>query len=298
VAATGSGPVAEGRATLDRQADKTRAKARSGTGWYEGLARTGLVAKGVSYGLVGALAIGVAIDAGGKATSRQGALSSLADHSWGKLILILLAAGFAAYAAWRFVQAFAEPEDPSDGEAKGEAKQWGKRAGYVGRGLVYAGLAWSTVALLLGGGEGESQTEKAHHTTRTVLSWPAGRYLVGIAGLCLIGAGLWNAYRGLAKKFADRWRGGMSATERTWGEPAGLVGHLARGVVFTLIGFFVTKAAVDYKPNDAIGLDGALQKLAHATYGPWLLGVTAAGLIAYGIFCLVDARYRDVSAGG
>jgi hypothetical protein len=291
-----TGPVAGGRAKLERQADRTRAKARSGTGWYEGLARVGLVAKGISYGLVGALAIGVAIDAGGKATSRQGALSSLADHSWGKLILILLAAGFAAYAAWRFVQAFAQPEDPTESEAKGEAKQWGKRAGYVGRGLIYAGLTWSTVALLLGGGEGESQTEKAHETTRTILSWPAGRYLVGIAGLCLVAVGLWNAYRALTTKFEDKWRGGMSSTERTWGVRAGVVGHLARGVVFTLIGVFVTKAAIEYDPKEAIGLDGALQKLAHASYGPWLLGITAAGLIAYAIFCLVDARYRDVCA--
>jgi hypothetical protein len=69
-------------------------------------------------------------------------------------------------------------------------------------------------------------------------------------------------------------------------------------VVFALIGVFVTKAAIDYDPKDAIGLDGALQKLAHQSYGPWLLGLTAAGLVCYGIYCLVDARYRDVSTNG
>ena len=89
----------------------------------------------------------------------------------------------------------------------------------------------------------------------------------------------------------------MSRTERTWGSRAGVVGHVARGVVFGLIGIFVTKAATDYDAQDAIGFDGALRKLAEAAYGPWLLGVTAAGLVAYGVFCLVDARYRDVSAG-
>jgi hypothetical protein len=67
-------------------------------------------------------------------------------------------------------------------------------------------------------------------------------------------------------------------------------------VVFGLIGAFLVKAALDYKPKDAIGLDGALQKLAHASYGPLLLGLTAAGLFAYGVYCLVDARLRDVSA--
>jgi len=77
---------------------------------------------------------------------------------------------------------------------------------------------------------------------------------------------------------------------------AGVVGHLARAVVFVLIGIFVIKAAVEYDPQESIGLDGALQKLAHASYGPYLLGITAAGLVCYGLYCLVDARYRDVSA--
>ena len=63
-----------------------------------------------------------------------------------------------------------------------------------------------------------------------------------------------------------------------------------------LIGVFVVRAAADYSPKDAIGLDGALQKLANAGYGPYLLGITAAGLVCYGLYCLVDARYRDVSA--
>ena len=88
----------------------------------------------------------------------------------------------------------------------------------------------------------------------------------------------------------------MGHTARTWGRRAGVVGHVARAVVFRLIGNFVIKAAVDYNPKDAIGLDGVLQKLAQASHGPYLLGLTAVGLIAYGLYCLVDARYRDVSA--
>ena len=113
----------------------------------------------------------------------------------------------------------------------------------------------------------------------------------------VLGAGLWNLYRGLTTKFEDKWRGGMSPAERRWGSRAGVVGHVARGIVFGLIGVFLTKAAVEYDAQDAIGFDGALQKLANAAYGPWLLGITAAGLVAYGIYCLVDARYRDVSVG-
>ena len=284
--------------TIERPVQRARAEARTGRGWYAILARTGLVAKGISYGIVGVLALELALGHGGKAASRAGALHTLAEQAFGKVMLALLAIGFAAYAIWRFVQAFAERKDAGDGEAKGAAKTWGKRAGYVGRGLVYAVLTASTVKILFGSGGGQSQTGKAHKTTAMVLSWPAGTWLVGIAGVVIFGVGLWNLYRGLARKFEDRWRTGeIGEQARKWGAHAGLVGHVARAVVFSLIGIFLAKAAIDYKPKDAVGLEGALRKLADAGYGPYLLGLTAAGLVAYGLYCFVDARYRDVSAG-
>ena len=279
---------------VERKARKTQAKAERGSGWYEVLARTGLVAKGISYGLVGILAIGVAVQEGGKATSREGALEALAHESWGTVVLALLAAGFAAYAAWRLVQTFAERGDADDGATK----TWGKRAGYAGRAIVYGALTWTALQLLLGNGDGgQSQTQEARDHTDWALSWPAGQYLVALAGATIVGAGLWNGYRAFTQNFEEKWRGGMSAAARRWGRRAGIAGHLARGVVFGLIGFFVAKAALEYDPKEAIGLDGALRKLAQAEYGPWLLGVTAAGLVAYGVYCLVDARYRDVSVG-
>jgi hypothetical protein len=282
-------------ATIDvrKPAREAREKAEGGRGWYAVLARAGLVAKGLSYGLVGVLALKLAFGHGGTATSRQGALEQLADHPFGKIVLILLALGFAAYAVWRFVQAYAERPGADDSRAK----VWGKRAGYVGRGLVYAGLTYSTARIVVGSSSGQSQNAKARHSAATVLSWPAGRWIVGAAGLCLVAVSFWNLYRGLARKFEDKWRvARLTLSVRRWGARAGVVGHIARFVVFGLIGVFATKAALDYKPKDAIGLDGALQKLAHASYGPWLLGLTAAGLFAYGVFCLVDARLRDVSA--
>jgi len=283
----GAGPRAE------HPVRDAREKAETGSGWYAWLARSGLVAKGVSFGIVAALAIGLAVGSGGKTTSRQGALETLAQHTWGKALLVLLALGFAGYAFWRLVQAFAEREQNDE---KGKAKKWGKRAGYVGSGLIYAGLTFTTVKILAGSGRQESQNEKAHKTTASVLDWPGGRWIVAIAGLCILGVALWNLYRGVARKFEERWRASeMSETARKWGGRAGVAGHMARAVVFGLIGAFVIKAAVDYDPNNAIGLDGALQKLAHASYGPWLLGLTAVGLLCYGLFCLVDARYRDVS---
>jgi hypothetical protein len=268
---------------------KPRAAARSGGGWYEAFARIGLVAKGVSYGLVGVLAIGVATGTGGAATSREGALKQLAGSGFGSVVLVLLTAGLACYALWRFVQAGTVSDDD-------EKKVWGKRIGYAARGLVYASLAFSAAKILAGAGSSQSQNGKAHKTTAAVLSWPAGTWLVGIAGAVFIGVGAWNAYRGLTRAFEKKWkRQGMSAAAKTWAGRAGVVGHLARAIVFALIGIFAIMAAADYNPQDAVGLDGALQKLAHQSYGPYLLGLTAAGLVAYAVYCFADARYRDVS---
>jgi hypothetical protein len=254
---------------------------RSERDWQEMFGRAGLTAKGASYALVGALAIGVALGVGGKATSRNGALHALAGNAFGAIVLGLLTAGFAAYALWRVLQAVF-------------GDKWAKRIGYLGRAAIYFGLAYSAARILAGAGGGQSQNEKAHKTTAVVLSWPGGRLLVGAAGLVAIGVGVWNLYRGLSKKFEDKWVARSGAAEK-WGGPVGVVGHVARFVVFTLIGVFALKAAVDYNPKDAIGLDGGLQKLAHQSYGSLLLGVTAAGLVAYAIFCFFEARYRDVS---
>jgi Na+/proline symporter len=86
----------------------------------------------------------------------------------------------------------------------------------------------------------------------------------------------------------------MSPAIKTWITWIGTFGHLARMVVFGLVGIFLVKAAVDYNPNKAVGLDGALAKLANQTYGPWLLGIVASGLVAFAVYSLSDARYRRI----
>jgi hypothetical protein len=86
----------------------------------------------------------------------------------------------------------------------------------------------------------------------------------------------------------------MSPRVRAWIKRAGTLGHLARMLVFGLVGSFLITAAVDYNPNKAVGLDGALAKVDHAAYGPYLLAVVAAGLVAFGIYSVSDARYRRI----
>jgi hypothetical protein len=111
----------------------------------------------------------------------------------------------------------------------------------------------------------------------------------------LIGVALYQGYRGVTKTSLDDSKvEEMSPRVRAWIGGIGLAGHLARMVVFGLVGIFLIKAAIDFNPNQAVGLDGALAKLAHNSYGPFRLGVVAAGLIAFALYSLSDARYRRI----
>ncbi|MGH3023288.1 MAG: DUF1206 domain-containing protein [Gaiellaceae bacterium] len=255
--------------------------------WVERSGRFGLATQGFSYLLVAVIAVKVAF-LGGDTEDRQGALKTLADEPFGWALLVMVAIGFAAYAAWRFVEAIFDRGGEGD-----DAKGLGKRAGDFAKGLLYAGLAAATLAVVVGAGGGSgSEEEKA---TAIVLDWPAGRWLVGAAGLAVVGAGVFNAYRALSGSFRDELRTElMSGAEESWYTAFGVAGHLARAVVFALIGIFLVRAAWQYDPDEAMGLDGALQTLVGQPYGPVLLGAVAVGLATYGLFCLVQARYRDV----
>ena len=128
-----------------------------------------------------------------------------------------------------------------------------------------------------------------------MLGWTGGVYIVGIAGAATIFEGLDQGYKAISQKFLEKSKTGeMSPTVKTWFTRIGVFGHLARMVVFVLIGYFLLKAAIDFNPDAAISLDGALAKLAHADYGPYLLGVVAFGLVGFGLYSLLDARYRKV----
>jgi hypothetical protein len=267
--------------------DGPRPTAADASPWIGRLGRLGMVCAGFLYLVVGVLAIEVALGAGGQAKDRTGALHEIADESWGTLLLVVVAIGFGGYALWRFMTA-------ALGE-KLEAHEdfpWWKRLWYVARGAFYAFLCYTTAALLIGAGSG-SGSEKEH--TEALLEWPGGQWLVGAFGVGLLGWGIGSAYRGVTGNFKDDLRTNeMSARAERWATRAGVVGFLARGVVYALIGIFLIRAAVEYDPKEAVGIDGALQKLADQTFGPLLLGVVAAGLVAFGLFYFVRAAYREV----
>jgi hypothetical protein len=238
------------------------------------------------YGIIGILAIKVALGTGGKTTNQQGALKTIAQQPFGEVLLILVAVGLAGYSLWRLVHAFI-------GHGPENSDSTFDRIAALGSGVVYGALCAIAVEILLGSGGGSSGN--THKTTAGVFGWPAGTWLVGIAGAVLIGIGLYQGYRGLSRDFLkDSKTEEMSGAVSRWIEWLGIFGHLARMVVFGLVGVFLIKAAIDFNPKKAVGLDGALAKIAHASYGPFLLGLVAAGLVAFGVYSLTDARYRRI----
>jgi Domain of Unknown Function (DUF1206) len=259
--------------------------------WIERGARFGLATKGFSYILVAVIALRVAVEGDGQTESREGALKTLADEPFGWMLLALVALGFASYAIWQLVRAIFDRDREGD-----DPIGIGKRLGQAGKAVLYGALAVITASFLFGSESGSSAGGQSEEkATAAVLDWPGGPWIVGAVGLAFIVAGAFNAYRALSGSFRDELREEqMSGAERPWYAAFGVFGHLARAVVFGLIGFFVLRAAYQYDPDEAIGLDGALQKLAGETYGPYLLGTVALGLAAYGLFCLVQAKYRDV----
>jgi hypothetical protein len=259
-----------------------RAATAPAMGW---LARAGLVARGVVYAVIGVLALKLALGDGGKATSQQGALKTIGQGSFGTFLLVLLAIGLAGYALWRLVRA-------AVGHGAEQADEPSDRVAAAASGVAYVILCVTAIKIVSGARAGSGG---ARHATGGVLGWSGGTVLVAIAGIVLIGVGGYQLYKGIARKFCeDAKTGEMSDTVRRAYTALGVAGHCARGIVFALIGYGLIKAALDYDSKKAIGLDGALRKLAHASYGPLLLGIVALGLVMFAAYSIADARYRKV----
>jgi len=268
-----------------RQAEQA---ARQASPWLVRLGRFGYAAKGVVYGLVGVLAVLAAGGRGGQTTDTKGALGTLVGAPPGRVLLALVALGLIGHAVWRWVQAALDTEHKGT-DAKGIAA----RVGYAAIGVGYVSLALAAMRLAMGTGGGSSGDQSAQDWTARVLQQPFGRWLVGLAGLAVIGVGAYQLYRAYTAKFREKLNlGEMSATEQQWVVRIGRFGFAARSVVFAIIGGFLVVAALQARSEEARGLGGALDVLAQQSYGPLLLGVVALGLVAYGAFMFAQARYR------
>lgn len=258
--------------------------------WVEKLARFGYAAKGVVYFVVGLLAAQAAFGTGGQITGTEGALQTIVTQPFGKFLLALVTVGLVGYVVWRIVQTGLDPEhsgEPID------IKKVVQRIGYAFSGLAYAGLAMTAIKLILGNG-GDNGDATQDWTAR-FMAQPFGQWLVGLGGIATIAVGLAYLYQAYQAKFQKHFNlSQMSQKERIWAKRLGRFGIAARGVVFTVIGFFLVQAALGSNAREARGLGGALASLAQQPFGSWILALVALGLVAYSIYSLIEARYRRI----
>jgi len=255
------------------------------------LVRFGYAAKGVVYLIIGALAARVALGSGGATPDRNTAIEAIYTEPFGRFLLGIVAVGLAAYALWSFVRAAFDPEREGT-DARGVAT----RIGYAAVGVSYALLAAGAFRLLLGSGSaGKSSDASTQDVTAQLLQKPFGQALVAIVGLIVLVVACFLFRRAYTAKFQKRLAlTGLGARGRQWIVGLGRLGHTALGVVFAEIGVFLIVAAGRHNPRQAKGIGGALSQLAREPYGHALLAIVALGLACYGIFSLVQARYRHV----
>ena len=235
----------------------------------------------------------VAIGAGGKTTDQRGALQVISEQPFGKFLLALVIIGLIGFAIWCFLQAW------FDTEGKGsDIKGIIGRLGYAITGISYAILAFGAFQLVTRTGTGsatKSTTTSTQDVTAQLLNHSWGVVAVVILGLIVIGVAFYMFAKAYTAKFQRRLQlTGLSAQLRRGVIFLGRFGYAALGVVFSIIGIFLIVAAVQHNPHEAKGLDTALRTLAQQPFGPLLLGIVALGLIAYGVYSFVEARYRMV----
>ncbi len=265
--------------------------ARKASPFVRKFARLGYAAKGVVYVIVGGLAAAAAFGRGGQTTGSRGALHTLLEQPFGRVLLGIVAFGLGCYAAWQFIRAVEDPEHEGSG-----GKATAKRIGFFVSGVIHVGLVIAAIRMVMGrGGGGGSGDGGAQGGTAQLMSYPLGQWLVAIVGLVIAGYGVQQLIRAYKADLDSQLvLSGMDAAAQQWVRRVCRFGMAARGVVFGIIGAFLLLAAWRNNPSEARGLGGALQSLQEQGYGPWLLGVVALGLAAYGGYQFVLSRYRRI----
>ena len=257
------------------------------------LGRAGYAAKGSVYVVMGALAAGAAVGAGGATTDTRGALNVIGDGPMGTIALLAIGVGLLGYMLWRLIAAVADAEGQGD-----EPTKLVVRAAQAVRGMAYGALGVQALRALDGDDVG-SQGAAARHWTGRLLDMPFGRALVVAVGLGVLGYAGYQVYRAFsdkAKKHLDLAEAGP--TQATWIVRLGRFGIAARAAVFAMIGVFLLRAGMQQDSGEAGGIAQSLQALGGASYGRVVLGVVSFGLIAYGVYQLATARYRHMRAVG
>ena len=245
----------------------------------------GLAARGVIYLLIGWVAILVAMGKTKQEADQRGALQLLAGKPYGLVSLWLLCIGFAAYALWRLSEAAFG--------VTGDGNGAGPRLKSLARAVVYGSLAVTTFSVI--NGARRSQSGQQRDWTARLMSHPGGRWAVGLVGAVIVVIGVILVMEGVKRRFVKYLQTGqMSPATRRVVVRLGMIGTIARGLVFALAGALVIEAAVKYQPSKAGGLDSALKTLRDQSFGEVALIAAGLGLIIFGVYGLCEARWRRV----
>jgi hypothetical protein len=264
----------------------------------EWLARVGFVAKGLLYGTVGTLAACAGLGNGGETTDTRGAMGQLVTLPFGELVLFGIAVGLVGYGVWRIVEGFADPDNRGS-----DAKGLTLRASFVVRGLLHLLLAWSAAKFALdmpssfsigpgvpGGSASSGESEQA---TAYALSFPAGEWIVMAIAACIGGFGAWQVIRAFRAKLNRNVSKGEIAQEGgAWLIVVSRIGIAARGLVFMAIAWLLGKAGLQNDASQSGGVDQGLDVFANLGRIPLI--AIGAGLVAYGVYQLLSARYRRI----
>lgn len=254
--------------------------------WMVRLARVGYAAKAVLYATVGGLAAQAALGSGGRTTDSHGALRTVLSAPFGRTLLFIAAAGLVGYSFWCLVEAVLDPERRGTG-----LKAVALRLSYAVRGVVHVGLALAAFRLAAGlrsgGGEG------AERWTSRAFDLPAGVWLVWLVAAGFVGYGVYQLYRAFASKLSRRLDLSQLPASVAYSVVAvSRFGIAARGVVFGLIGILLARAAAQHDAGEAGGVGDSLRAVGNI--GRWPLIAVALGLVAYGVYELMNARYRRI----
>jgi succinate dehydrogenase/fumarate reductase cytochrome b subunit len=261
----------------------THSAARS----WEVAARFGYAVSGVLHALIGLLALRLAFGDASKEADQSGALQTVAQTPFGAVVLWFAVVAFAALGAWQAAIALRRsPSGSSSGSSKGD------RAKAAGRAVVYLALAVTSYAFATGGGS--SSDQQTTDTTAKLMQAPGGRLLVGAVGVAIVVVGVYHVVKGLRQKFLRDLRSLPSGTTGTAVRWAGMVGYVAKGVALAIVGVLFVLAAQHANPQEAGGIDTALRTLEQQPAGDVLLVLVALGLIAFGVYSFVRARFGRV----
>lgn len=258
--------------------------------WVALAARAGYASKGVLYALIGALALGAISGQGGAIGGHETATRALGEQPLGGVLLVLIGSGMLALAAWRAVQAILDPERATRRDPRTALL---KRVGWIAGGIVHGAIGVAALELALGD---RSPGASGREWISRVLSWhPIGPVLVGVAGSAVVFFALAQIYLAWTTDFTRQLRiTEMTAAQRRYSTRLGRIGIFARGVVLAIVGSGIVQAALDAQPGKVSDLGSALRELGARPYGTVLLGIIAAGLFAYGLYEIVEARFRRI----